>query len=753
MNLLFRFTLTNAIEGSLEIHEPEGWDDGILKLERNENYHSLVEYYAQPLTFDDAIGNGLSGGLSYIRTVETTQGPDAQITITIELSDDDGESYETCFVGILDFDTLKETDFYKLQCGVKRDDFWSKFINRKAIPVDLSSIVDLDGNDRTPVNGFTLPLPSQKIRLNFDGNITTENGDIVPYVGLLVVNNALNSFTTSDKIQITVEPKPLGLDEIETRFNLPVTGSVATPNPVNTFKVKYAGVYPIDMFHIAYGFDFGIANETQPSLNTRYYHTDTKLILKMRVNNGTPISFTPTNRTFTSGTSDYYGLSGITVRYTEWILSEILTLQAGDEITVYSDILSTNPGTTTDSPGYFIQGTGVGMGGIDIISLYGSPDPSLWTIAADTTSDETETEAYDLKDAAESILSKLTGADDVVQSAYLDGGCGDKYAITKGLNVRGYSFADKPFFLTFDKWWNGANPILNLGLGYEAGNKIRIEQKGFFYDKTSTSIDLDFVNNIERSYAMEFIVKSIEMGYNKWSAESASGVDDPQSKRTWRTRFATIGKDEKLLSEFIAASLAIEQTRRNRAELGKDWRLDEDVMIIAVNPDLSPLSPEFDENFSEITGLLNSDARYNIRLSVARNFERWKEYFNGCLQWYVNNSPEEEYKFASGEGNFDMVTRLFADDCEATGVSPEPAIDEKGNVAVTDDFYFMPIMYEFEHPLEFDNYKTIRDNPTLAIGVSRTATGHKKCFIMNIDYKPTHGLGTFTVMLAENDPL
>ncbi len=759
MNLLFKFTLGNSIEGNLEIKEPEGWDDGVLKLERNKDYHSLVEYYSQPLIFDDAQADGLPGGLAYIKNIETTQGPDAQINITIEISDDDGDTYETCFIGVLDFDTLKEIDFYKLECGVKRDDFWSKFINRKSIPVDLQSITDLDGNARNLVDGFVLPLPSQKIRGLYDGALS--NGYAYEQ----------SEFDAGDYLQFDVDE--IILDEIKTKFHIgnAVNGSI----PVNIFTMDLDGTYDLDIRIEASLLYYTAEVSGSPPCDTTITIDDTasELNIYLQVNEDDPELFTITQSSLVLlDRSCWYTYTGTK------------NLLAGDRIKIYGDFLSgiTGFGTMANIVFYGKNNLDVLVRAAFSVDVLGTCNalidsekqteidldipsgelvPTYFRITADTTYVDTDTDSYFLEDAGESILSKLVGADDVILSDYFNGGCGDnKYAIQKGLHVRGYRFDDtetspiipgKPFAMSFDNWWNGANPILNLGLGYESGNKMRIEQKSFFYDKTGTSVDLDFVNNIERSYAQEYIIKSIEMGYQKWSAESASGVDDPQSKRTWRTRFATIGKDEKILSEFIAASLAIEQTRRNRVEQGKDWRLDDDILIIAVDPDLSPLQPEFDENFNSVTGLLNSDARYNIRLSVARNFERWKEYFNGCLQWYVGGG--EEFTFASGEGNYDMLSQLIGSDCEATGSSPEPVIDEKGNIVVTDDFYFMPVVYEFEHPITFEEYKLMRDNRTLAIGVSRTGTGHKKCFIMNLDYKPTHGLGTFTVILAENDPL
>jgi hypothetical protein len=170
-------------------------------------------------------------------------------------------------------------------------------------------------------------------------------------------------------------------------------------------------------------------------------------------------------------------------------------------------------------------------------------------------------------------------------------------------------------------------------------------------------------------------------------------------------------------------------------------------MIIALK-DTSPYEPELAENFSEVTGLLNYETRYNIRLSVARNFERWKDYFNGCLQWYLSDN----YKFSNGEGNYDMTSTLLADDCEAVGVSPEDSLSEKQDIEVTSDYLFKPIKYSFVHPLTWEQYQTIRDNPRNAIGVSRTDSGHVACFIDVLEYEITRGKATFELYLA-GDPI
>jgi hypothetical protein len=309
---------------------------------------------------------------------------------------------------------------------------------------------------------------------------------------------------------------------------------------------------------------------------------------------------------------------------------------------------------------------------------------------------------------------------------------------------------EKPFALSFDQFWQGINPILCLGLGYtKSGTQDRIEilQRGDFYN-TTTVLNLDYVNNIEQSYDTKRIFKSVEIGYDKWSAESDSGIDDPQTKRTYRTRFKTVGEDLKITSKFVAASLAIEQTRRNTKEIGKDWRLDDDVIIISTD-ESSPPAVELATNFSSVTNLLNYTTRYNIRLSCARLLMTWRKFLNGCLTWYTTN---DDFAFASGEGNYDMTsTMTAAGSCPGDGISLSEKQDIDGGYG--QDFMFIPIVYTFEHPLSFDDYKLIRDNRKNAIGVSRGNSGHIPCHILSLEYTPTHPKAKFTVLLGQLTPI
>lgn len=658
----FRFTLNNTTAGPLIISEPGGWDEAVLKLERNEEFHSLVEFYDLPATF-------YSSAFDYLTEIERSQGPDSQVNVLIELND--GTTWETISENLVDVVSLKQIDGYKSEGGLIRDSFWQKFINRKGTEIDLASTVDLDGGTRTNPGSYTLHLPSQKVRKEYSG-----------------ISGSTVSYTSAPYgiIDFPLVPK----DEITDRL-ISSPGS-STTQPKAMFTLTEAGDYT---------FDISIVTNSTGLFPGGSHVSFVDCYLNI---SGTATAMTAT----ISGTDGVDGKTTFTYSGTQ-------TLNVSDTISIYF--------RNSSGSGFYIP------------QFY----QSHLTITADTTYTDTTADAWYLGDAAISIISKLVGRDSPVTSTFLNSSCA-KFALSNGLHIRGYSVASKPFQMSFADWWNGVNPLINLGLGYttiSGTNYIEIEKRESFFDPVSV-LNLDYVNKIERSYQTKDIFKNIEVGFAKWSAESSGGVDDPQTKHTYRTRFKTVGEDVSILSKFVGASLAIEQTRRNRAAQSNDWRLDNDVFIIALNK-ADRTIPEKAENFTSISGLMNSSTRYNSRLTPGYIFKRWAKYFSGCLKWY----PGAVFSFSSGQGNCSMTSTLSASDCEGDGI----ALTEDQDITAG-SFLYAPIVYEFEHPLTWNEYKAIRSNRKKAIGISRSNTGHVPCYIFNLEYSLTRGKAKFKVQPA-----
>ena len=692
----FRFTFFHPIYSAsgTVVKEPIGWKEAAISLERDSVFHSLIEYFKGTFTW-------IGSARTFLNAINNTYGPEEPIRCLIEITYN-GTTWATLFDGNIDNSQRQELSnggkFYKLTAPIIRNDLWTKFMSRKSIPIDATSTEDLDGGTRTAVNPIELDLPSQVIRLNYDGVKTR-------------FKNILDSFISLNQfIQIDFEKEILNT---VSKINV-ATEVIPTNDPIQSIlKAPYDGDYEFNIRVESWCRDItGIT--TIPSDDyVRWF-------IQVNEDAATELSFTN------------YGTAGN--ESTVYNYSDTLILKATDNVRIYGKCIQdlTPIGGT---PSYFIVSTETsstpsGEGGED------NP-PTYLTIQADTTFADSVTDAYKIKDAFESILSKIVGANSVLTSSYLDT-CVGYNAIMKGLHARGYLMTTKKPFWSFDDLWNGYAHIYPLGLTYN-GSNIQIENRDYFYNK-SPVLFFQSSSNIEKKVHLDKYYKSIEIGFNKWSAESESGVDDPQTKHTYRTPFKTVGKDEKVLSTFIAASLAIEQTRRNRVEAGKDWKLDEDTLIIALKSDDTV---ETGADFNSVTDLLNSDTRYNVRHGVARIFNRWKSWFQGCLQKQVGG----DIKFTKGEGNYTMTSENASGECEE-----QIELSENQDFEITDSFIHLGDEFKVTVPMRKASYDTILANRENAVAIPVEGQWFA-CHILNFDWKIMKGECELICLLADDTAL
>lgn len=356
--------------------------------------------------------------------------------------------------------------------------------------------------------------------------------------------------------------------------------------------------------------------------------------------------------------------------------------------------------------------------------------------------DPTPCEGFLLHDVARSVIDRTISSNDSLDSELLGGpassptydypGCAYKFLNAKFLQIRQYDLTDKPYFTSFKDWWNGANPVFNLALGYTDDNKIEITTKAAHFDDSEMSVLLSNVRKISRLYDKEHYFNAVETGYNQGKTEDISGIDDFQ-KTIRASIFKNIGKKLSLLSVFIAAPLAIEQARRTISTKSADYKFDDEVAIIALSEDGAGFTPELSENFTDVTGLNDEETKYNKRLTPARNFVRWMNYLNSGLQNYLSSV----WKFVSGEGNYAMSATMDPDGCP--GDYDGDPLAENQDIPVTDDYLFTPQAYTIDHYLTWEQYKAIRANRKKAIGISQTEANHAAFFIKELQFNIVTG--------------
>lgn len=719
---------------SLQITEPDGWKGCKLILERHDEFHSLIEHYEGGAggAFIFYGNNGQeNGGVDYLRHLEDVYGFDVQINILTEFSFD-GIIYEEIFSGQVDISAKDEPVDNQMQAPIIREDFWSKFINRRATQIDLSSNVDLDGKPVDPALPVTVNMTSQAVREQYHG-VSTSPGSTSENLAIIV-----------EGTYYQVSYDDVTLDEIEEVFNL-----LQASNPVEPqgwLETKYAGTYSFEFQTVAHDYNpaYNFSSGQELGDYIRFY---------LNIN-GVETEF-DLGDTFTSTLIDGGRVYNLTLNNQ--------VLPAKSIIKVYGRAIAD---LTESSPGYFgeirwngpVIGATINHGGdftVGNIECYAR-------ITADTIYPDTTAQGFLIHDLFYAVLqrmglgqspfySEFLGSTLTNHRQYSDDGCGWMYVILKGLQIRQYSLTDKPFFISFNQIWEGIHPILCLGLSYEemddspAGKVIRVEQMDHFFSE-EVSVNISNVRDIHSYYDNERIFKTIKTGFKKWQSEDSSGIDDPQTKRSYATRFEKVGKDIPIESDFIAAGVAIEKTRRTTIEKSTDYKYDNDNFIISINSnDVSPdrYLPELNENFDQVAGLLNSSTRYNLILTPMRILLRWAKFLGGCIQPYSTST----YRFVSGEGNYNMLTDYsctLGNQCQAIICDP---LSERQDISLAEYnsvFGYLHLAQECEMtiPMTKAQYDVIKNNRKKSIGISQTDSNFTKFKIKKLVFNLIEGTAT-----------
>lgn len=684
-----RFTLSNATLGSVIVSDPIGWDTNSLNLERDVELCGVLETYESNLTFyHDA-------ALSYIVAAQAL-GFDAVVTMLAEITNDYGETYETYYSGLVDMESINELDLptkYKIQSSTKQDDVWSAVQSRKSIAVDVKSTTDLDGNAVTPGATITITFSPQVIQKIT--RVDMLNFADPSYVDLVFNFTPVNRFGIIDLGNATKS-------ELQTKYNLNTAESPALSAWL--FEMTESGTFDIDA-SLTFA-DDPLSPTTGPTTVPGDF--DVKIMYGYNV--FTTVTFTRTD----------HGAFGVN-QTSQFTLSLAgIFLPKGSKIYIY---VETNAITT----GEWIVAGGIRPLWESFIQVLGH------TTFPQTTSDVMRTGVV-----ADSIIKRISG-DHFYSDFFGVGGCGYNLANCLGLHFKGYNFNQKPFAMSMADWIKNVNPIMNIGMGYEKVSgiyKIRVEEKAHFYDSSSNSINIPYVNGIQRSLKKGLIFNDIEIGNTKWQLSSGGSlIDDFQTKHGYAGPSKYTGGKFSQLTDWIAAALLLELTRRSSTMPGQTFDTDNNVCVIKIDgtvPDLASLAT---------ANILDPSGRYNKTLTPARAMYRWLNVLNIGVQEYLGRT----FRFVNGDGNFLAEVQITSTACagDVAGL-----VAENSDITITNDVLHGTEQIDFSHKLIWEDWKTIRDNKNLSIGISETGTDFVPYFIDKIQFYLFQELGKFTLFKA-----
>jgi len=734
-NIKYKVFLDNDTKGKQQITEPVGMKDLQIRLERNieDGFFGLIQLFAkQKLGF-------FGDAKDYLQSVLDTDGIDGEARIDIDISDDGGVTFSDYFDGVVDFDGIERVDDEKdgliINARINESGFYQKLKSRMDVKVDLFQNKDFSGGTRETINKHTVTTHNQSIRKKWKG--LKNDGAIAASLSMLAAGDIF--YCTPDFPDVTVDEldKTSGsgalLNDVVSTNALYEVQDFTASGKAHTFKIGRAS--SINEFGVA--ISGGAVNITSVTIRWFYQvNSDTAVGI------GATTSATPNAATYDTG--------GLPLTVSDFDL----TLKSGDIFRMYLQINITTAADTTKTVTVNFKDQGVtALLGVDI------------EITVDTTFPTFDIDTYLVHEAGNKITNSITEVNGSFKSNYLGtkisaiqtytaNGCGAFCAITSGLNLRGNAVTDKPMSMSFKEYFDGLNAIWNLGLDIESTPLVRIEEKKFFFGTGSPSVTLLGVNGLSRTLDTSIIDNAVKVGYSKWKSETFDSADDFATIREYANRLKTVGKKKNILSGLIAGTYAIENTRRMKFNT-KDGKLDDDAFIIALKRTVDGSSnpnalgtPEKDENFSSISGLLFSDESYNLRLSAGRNFLRWGNMVSAGLLEYAGT----EWLIQSGEGNLDLISIQDGDSCE--GDFNGMYFDEGGNInwdyAALDEQkpLFKPFRWKFDIPLPKADFDTIVADKRNTIEVETFGGVLKEMFIWSLKYIAERPLAEFECIEA-----
>lgn len=234
-------------------------------------------------------------------------------------------------------------------------------------------------------------------------------------------------------------------------------------------------------------------------------------------------------------------------------------------------------------------------------------------------------------------------------SSFLSVGEGQGLWLTNGANLRGIN---RPIKTNLQAVFDGLNAIWNLTLWLD-GSVVRLETARDYLTRWATRGDyLTTIKAFSQAPDPTYLLNEIKIGYANWRGSNLLSADEFNAARTYQTNLTTVRGSLDLSCDLIASGTLLEEQRRKQfvdatASTASSDNLDDALFVLCTLVAGGKRMPEVRQNVSALTGLLDVDTPYNLRISPARNLRRW-----------ANVYPLRSLKPLTHEGNAGLICTL-----------------------------------------------------------------------------------------------
>lgn len=743
---IWKFILVSSEGVETEIENPQGWESPVVNIDRDPEWHGIFFGYS----FGELKFIGL--GFTLIKEEYEAKGVNGEMNLKIMFQCSEDGQFDLFYKGRLSFDEYSDTcgDECSVTIGLEDSNDIMLFRNNYEQKVNLNSNIAFDEEteltDYDHLN-FDLEIPSRGIPQKSTGSNTEKQsfslleypgwGNIQPggttgtEQGALMPVFAVQTYSEIQSTNINGGP----YYDSNIRFN-DGENSIGTPPFIDLASNQQLKCAPSD-FRTTWRVKGRLIDNTSASRIV-----DMNLIFRAGPNPASTVLLSNqimvTYEAFTSQTAEF-DLSGV---YN-------LGMQPGNKIYVFA----------------IINYVKTSSNALQQLIVEFDPETSI-EFSAISYCEPTMAKSYMINEALSRTVEAITngrirfysttfGRVDSQPYPLLNQTCAGLFAISNGLNVRRRLLTDgtQPgCFVTLKQQFDDLKAIWNIGISIEPDNfrpgynYLRFEDWRYFY-QNDIGIRFNYATRIKRNIDTQRLYNQLRVGYNKWTAEQYSGLDELMTERTYRLNINAVNNELEAMSDIITASYTTEITRR--LDTGtNDWQYDNDLFGFCLK---GGEGQEYSvETFADVAysvqNVNDPDTCYNGRVTPARNAMRW---FNFIMQGLRQITNTSKLIFTSGKANY--IARFGLNDCNLEG----QAIAENESIELgdfEDREQAKPITYPeiitFDHPLNYNLFKRIKDDATLKFkSIVVMCNGNEiEGWIKNIAYRPEDGTATITAI-------
>jgi len=268
----------------------------------------------------------------------------------------------------------------------------------------------------------------------------------------------------------------------------------------------------------------------------------------------------------------------------------------------------------------------------------------------------------------------------------------------------------KPLTTSFKDAVASLDVVWNIGIGIEkinAKERIRLEERSFFFNNNVTIRLPNQVKNVKRSCASEYYYSSLEFGSEKGGDyQEACGLDEYNTQSKYTTVIHRVKGIYSKIAPFRFDNYGPEFARRKPKSLNdtEDTSYDTDNVLLDLKRGVDSIFKQrkwADDFEKEPTGVFSPETATNLRFSPINCLLRHSWWFAGGFKKY----PTDYVRYASSKANSQLKTKL----------NGKNEYSENGDIInhELNKARFFPEWIEFEHVCDFEIMQQVEGKTTI----------------------------------------